>query len=76
MAYPNLRAEMARNNVTVPEVATAAGKSVAATSKNLNGKGEFSVTEGLMIRDKLFPVLTLEYLFGRKTMSGRKEESA
>lgn len=65
MAYINLKAEMIRRNVSVSDIARAAGKSVSATSKNINGKGDLTVEEGLEIRDKFFADLSMDYLFAK-----------
>lgn len=63
MCYRNLKAEMKRNDLRVASVANAIHKSVSATSKNLNGKGQFSVEESLIIRNRFFPDCTMDYLF-------------
>lgn len=59
MAYKNLKAEMARRNISVSDIAKAAGKSVSAISKNINGKGDLTVEEGLTIRDMFFADLSI-----------------
>lgn len=63
MSYRNLKAEMKRNELGVALIANAIHKSVSATSKNLNGKGQFSVKESLIIRNSFFPDCTIDYLF-------------
>lgn len=63
MAYKNLKAEMARRYISVSDIAKAAGKSVSAISKNINGKGDLTVEEGLTIRDMFFADLSMDYLF-------------
>lgn len=63
MAYKNLKAEMTRRNISVSDIAKAAGKSISATSKNINGKGDLTVEEGLGIRDTYFADLSMDYLF-------------
>ena len=65
MAYSNLKAEMARNNLKNHDSAVACDKSDVAVSKNINGIGSFSVDEARAIRDKLFPGSTIEYLFAK-----------
>lgn len=64
MGYPNLKAEMARSKIGVKDLMEATGKSRPAVSNNLNGRGKFSVEESLAIRSKLFPKLSIDYLFG------------
>lgn len=61
--YPNLKAEMARNNIEIPMIMNVTGKSRAAVSNNLNGRGNFTVIEAIQIRNKLFPDLSIDYLF-------------
>ena len=63
MGYPNLKAEMARSNIGVKDLMVVTGKSRAGVSNNLNGRGKFSVDEGVAIRDTLFPKLSIDYLF-------------
>lgn len=71
MGYPNLKAEIARSNVGIKDIMEVTGKSRPGVSNNLNGRGKFSVDEAILIRNKLFPRLTIDYLFS----SEAKEES-
>lgn len=64
--YANLKAEMARRNIEIPVLMRITGKSRAAVSNYLNGRGSFSVAEAIQIRDELFPGLTIDYLFSRE----------
>ena len=61
--YPNLKAEMARNNIEIKMIMDATGKSRAAVSNNLNGRGSFSIDEAIKIRNTLFPTISIDYLF-------------
>ncbi len=61
--YYNLKAEMARNKIEIPAIMRVTGKSRSAVSKNLNGTGSFTVAEAIEIKNKLFPDLTIDYLF-------------
>lgn len=63
MGYPNLKAEMARSNVGVKDLMVVTGKSRAAVSNNLNGRGKFSIDESIAIRNSLFPTISIDYLF-------------
>lgn len=74
MGYPNLKAEMARTNVEIKDLMEATGKSRAGVSNNLNGRGKFSVADSLSIRNKLFPTLTIDYLFATDPEPGDKKE--
>lgn len=64
MGYPNLKAEMARDNIGIKDLMEVTGKSRPAVSNNLNGRGKFSVEDSLKIRNNLFPKLSIDYLFG------------
>lgn len=74
MGYPNLKAEMARANVEIKDLMEATGKSRAGVSNNLNGRGKFSVADSLSIRNKLFPTLTIDYLFATDPEPGGEKE--
>lgn len=67
--YPNLAAEIARENISYEDVYKTAGKAVGrneeTVSKWMRGKaGELPVTAAFAVRDKYFPALTVDYLFG------------
>lgn len=62
MNYPNLKAEMARNGITVDDIATEMGVSRRTASNWLNGS-TIKHSTVLQIRDSLFPGLSVEYLF-------------
>ena len=61
--FPNLLAEMARNDITQEQLQIATGRNKSTISEKLNGKREFTLVEIKNIRDKLFPNLSLDYLF-------------
>lgn len=63
MLYKNLRAEMARNDVTIGEMAEALGVRYATVSDKLNGKSRFYYDEASKIKRHFFPSCQLEYLF-------------
>lgn len=69
MGYPNLKAEMARDNIGIKDLMEVTGKSRPAVSNNLNGRGKFSVEDSLKIRNNLFPKLSIDYLFGSEKKS-------
>ena len=73
VSYPNLRAEMARENIAITDLMRVTGKSRSGVSKNLNGKGCFSVDESLAIRDDLFPDLSIDYLFSNESALEKQE---
>jgi len=61
--YPNLRAEIARKNVTDAEVASAIGVSVSQFSLKKNGKYPFTLIEAFAIKNFLQSKLSLDVLF-------------
>lgn len=64
----NLRAEMARFNVSPADIAKEIGKSDRCVRDKISGKTDVSVPEAMGIRDRFFPGLSLEYLFARANM--------
>ena len=61
--FPNLRAEMARNNIKAARLAELLEISYDTVINKLNGKTDFTRSEIFKIRDKCFPNLEIEYLF-------------
>lgn len=61
----NLKAEMARSNVTVAEIASISGKSYRTISDRIKGKGQFPIQDAIEVRNAFFPGMELEYLFAR-----------
>lgn len=61
--YKNLRAEMARNGVTIKEIAELLGVRFATVSDKMNGRSRFFCDEAIKIKRKFFPNLPIEYLF-------------
>lgn len=64
--FPNLRAEMAREGITSKKLSIVIGVSPKTLSNKLYGRSEFTLAEMLKIKSKLFPDMTLEYLFEQK----------
>ena len=63
VAYANLRAEMARKNVTIKNVAEILGVRSDAAGRKLSGKTKINLDEAIEIQEKLFPEASLKYLF-------------
>lgn len=61
--YKNLRAEMARNGVTIKQIAELLGVRFATVSDKMNGRSRFFCDEAIKIKRKFFPNLPIEYLF-------------
>lgn len=69
----NLKAEMARANVTIAEIATVTGMSYRTISDRIKGKSQFPVQDAIEVKNAFFPGLDLEYLF---TVSSAAQDSA
>ncbi|MFD2334629.1 hypothetical protein ACFSR7_35755 [Cohnella sp. GCM10020058] len=63
MAYGNLRAEMAREDVSITELAVFLGVRFGTVSDKLNGRSRFFVNESIKIKKRYFPDKPIEYLF-------------
>ena len=61
----NLKAEMARNNITTDMVMRSIGRSDKTTRDKINGKSGFLLSEAVKVRDELFPGMDIEYLFAQ-----------
>lgn len=61
--YKNLRAEMARNGVTIRQIAESLGVRFATISDKLNGRSRFFCDEAFHIKRHFFPNCSIEYLF-------------
>lgn len=59
----NLKAEMARENITVPVLARTIKKSDRTIREKIKGNGTFSIPDAIAVRDTFFPGMDLEYLF-------------
>ena len=60
--YKNLRAEMARNKVTIQDIAEAIGCNRDTASRKLSDRAHIMLYEAMRIK-ALFPDETYEYLF-------------
>lgn len=61
--YPNLRAEMARKNVTLSWLADQIKMHVSTLSEKMNGKANFSLDEAKKIKKALGVDLSIDDLF-------------
>lgn len=61
--YSNLRAELARQGFTYKDVAGTIETSEKTVVNKMTGIRDWNRKEMFLIRDKLFPKCTLEYLF-------------
>ena len=63
--FANLKAEMARNNMSVKDVAQALGMRYGTLSGKINGRASFTIDEAWEIT-RLFEGCTIDYLFEKK----------
>ena len=61
--FPNLRAEIARKNLTMAEVAKAIGLTATHFSLKMNGKYPFTLDEAFAIKKFLNTKLSIDVLF-------------
>lgn len=61
--FSNLRAEMARENITIQDIAKVLNRSRETVSSKLNGKSILNLDEAFKINDTFFPKSDLRTLF-------------
>ncbi|MCM3527879.1 XRE family transcriptional regulator [Cytobacillus oceanisediminis] len=71
--YRNLKAEMAREGLTMVDLANYLQLRYATVNEKMNGKYRFYYDEALQIKKRFFPNLSLEYLF-EKDKTNQSEE--
>lgn len=59
----NLKAEMARNDVSGVEISRTIGRSQKSVSEKICGRTQFTISEAMLIKNKFFPNSDMEYLF-------------
>lgn len=67
MKYYNLIGEMAKNNITIEEIAELLCAHRNTVAYKLNG-GAFKIEEAFLIRDAFFPSLNIEELFKKESV--------
>lgn len=66
MPCRNLKAEMARNEVTIAAISQTIGRTRDTVANKIDGDTNFTIEEAQLIRDTHFPGMTLEYLFAKE----------
>lgn len=61
--FSNLRAEMARENITIQDIAKVLNRSRETVSSKLSGKSVLNLDEAFKINDTFFPKSDLRTLF-------------
>lgn len=72
--YPNLNAEMSRNDLEQKDIAKKLNKGQDAISLKFNGKRAWLLDEAKKIKAYFFPNLTIDYLFATKDESKKEEK--
>lgn len=65
----NLKAEMARCNISYEDLGSVIGKNNKTVYNRLSGQTQFTCAEMFDIQAKLFPQHSLEYLFAKEKQS-------
>lgn len=74
--FVNLRAEMARQNVTITAIAKAIGVSRDTAGKKLAQKAPIQLDEAFIIKDTFFPEKDVGYLFMEAKQSVERHREA
>ncbi len=61
--FENLRAEMARKNITITEIAKTIGVNRDTLGKKFSGKSSLNLDEAFLIQKKFFPEMEVQLLF-------------
>lgn len=69
MAYPNLSAELRRYGITQDQMARQIGRPPETVSRWMSGKNAMPVGECFRIKEKLFPDLSVDYLFASEPIA-------
>lgn len=74
--YKNLRAEMARESITMVDISEFLNVRYATVNDKVNGKYRFYYDEALMIKKHFFPNCNLEYLFEKEEEEVESEDES
>lgn len=66
MPCVNLKAEMAKKDITIEEISKLLCIHRNSVANKINGDSSFSVEEAFKIQEAYFPKLSLTYLFGKE----------
>ena len=66
MMYPNLRAELARKNMSIPQLAELTGIKTTTLYDKYNGRSDFTLDEAVKIRDCLGLDMSIDELFRKE----------
>jgi transcriptional regulator with XRE-family HTH domain len=63
IVFSNLRAEMARKGITIQRIADALDVNRDTAARKLSRRSPITLSDASIIRNRLFPGLSLHYLF-------------
>lgn len=63
IAFSNLKAEMARSNVAIKDIAAAIGTSIGTAGAKLSRRTPLKLNEAFIIKERFFPDKEIPYLF-------------
>lgn len=64
--YPNLRAELARKDISIPQLAELTGIKTTTLYDKYNGRSAFTLDEAVLIRDSLGLDMSIDELFRKE----------
>lgn len=64
--FPNLKAEISRQNMTYDTICSRIGKKREWLEKRIQGKASLPVGEAVKIRNEFFPNMSFVYLYSEK----------
>lgn len=70
--FENLRAEMARKNITIKEIAKTIGVNRDTLGKKFSGKSPLNLDEAFLIQKRFFPDTEIQLLFQELNENPRK----
>ena len=66
MLFPNLRAELARKGMSIPQLAELTGIKTTTLYDKFNGRSAFTLDEAVLIRDALGLDMSIDELFRKE----------
>ena len=66
--FPNLKAEMARNGITIKKIADVLGKKESWVENRLSGKASLPLEDAVKIKNEFFEDIDIEVLFSNSAI--------
>lgn len=70
--FPNLKAEMARKRLSIKAMSDLTGINYESLKNKMSGNTEFKRSEMCVIKNKVFPDKTLDYLFQMELLEDKE----